>query len=458
MKKLIIIAAVLLVAAGPQTPAPAPAPAPPSSTVPPIVLSPAIPGDVNVTAQTVSVEAFQPDFDVYSWNTFIALNWPPGPNGNGDPKQTIGKSKSGDNDTVWEHYRDTRDIFLPGGKKPTWNGPGQPVPPECAKLAKPGMRVLSQVGKTPTVLTASSQPFNTGPLIDQNGVYTRFEILLNKTMFDYILNNSLYSKAGQKVFTPPVKFTCGTLGSAGKPGVEGAIMVKSAWKVINLSEKPRFHSEDVLVYSPASDNPKYPASCTARTMGLVGLHIAHKTQHASQWLWSTFEHVDNAPTDQDVKSGNLKAKYNYYNPKCDATKCPPNAIPPRPWDPTKVSSFHSQVVRMDQFNLPIYASSAAARNADAKKLLKGVNPKSVWQNYMLISTMWPTNPGNCGPAPGDPLGTPAPTFLANTTLETYLQRVPPQPNVSSQCIECHNNATMTVPVASDFTYVLERAN
>jgi len=194
-----------------------------------------------------------------------------------------------------------------------------------------------------------------------------------------------------------------------------------------------------------------------KTMGLVGLHIAHKTNTASQWLWSTFEHVDNAPTDADLKSGKLKAKYNYYNPKCNAASCPPNQIPPRPWDPTKVSAFHSQVVRMNLFNLPIYAQSASARNANARKLLLGVSPKSVWANYELISTMWPTNPGNCAAAPGDPLGAPAPTFLANTTLETYLQRMPPQPNVSSQCIECHNNATMTVPVPSDFTYILQRA-
>jgi len=448
MKKLIVIVAALLLGAGPALAQ--------SDVPPPIVLSPAIPGDVNVTATKVSIETFQPDFDVYSWNTFIALNWPPGPDGIGDPKQTIGQN--GDNDTVWEHYRDVRDVFLPGGKRPTWSGPPQPVPPEGKKLYKPGMRVLTQVGKTPTVLTDSNQPFNTGPIIDQNGIYTRFDILINKSMFDYILTNSLYSKAGQKVFTPPVKFTCGTLGSGGTPGVEGAIMVKSSWKVIDPSEKPRFHSEEALVCTPASKNPKYKASCSVRTMGLVGLHIAHKTQGASQWVWSTFEHVDNVPTAEDVKSGNLKAKYNYYNPKCDAATCPPNQIPPRPWNPTEVSSFHSQVVRNNLFNLAVYADSAAARNADAKTLLAGVDPKSVWQNYELISTMWPTNPGNCAAVPGDPLGTPAPTFLANTTLETYLQMTPPQPNVSSQCIECHNNATMTVPVPSDFTYILQRAH
>ena len=444
MKKLIVVTALLLSAglllmhAAPQK----------KSTPPPIVLSPAIPGDVNVTAQTVSIDAFQPDFDVYSWNTFIALNWPPGPDGNADPKKTIGSN--GDNDTVWEHYRDVSDIFLPGGARPTWNGPVN-IPEACKSLNKGKLPVvmLMQIGKnllTPTVISANSQPFNTGPIIDQHGVFTRFQILVNKTMFDYILSNSLYSKAGQKAFTPPVNFTSGSIDNTGKTLVEGAIMVKTAWKVISAADKARFHSENVLVYTPASENPKHPAQCKMQTVGLVGMHIGHKTQAAPQWLWSTFEHVDNVPTDADVKSGKLKASYSYYNRKCKACKI--NQVPPRPWDPAEISKFHSQIVRMNQFNLPIYAASAAARNADAQALLKGVNPKSVWKNYELISTMWPTDPKQ-------PFGAPAPTFLANTTLETYIQGT--VPNVSSNCIECHNNATMTVPVPSDFTYVLQRA-
>ena len=444
MKKLIVVTALLLSAglllmhAAPQK----------KSTPPPIVLSPAIPGDVNVTAQTVSIDAFQPDFDVYSWNTFIALNWPPRPDGNADPKKTIGSN--GDNDTVWEHYRDVSDIFLPGGARPTWNGPVN-IPEACKSLNKGKLPVvmLMQIGKnllTPTVISANSQPFNTGPIIDQHGVFTRFQILVNKTMFDYILSNSLYSKAGQKAFTPPVNFTSGSIDNTGKTLVEGAIMVKTAWKVISAADKARFHSENVLVYTPASENPKYPAQCKMQTVGLVGMHIGHKTQAAPQWLWSTFEHVDNVPTDADVKSGKLKASYSYYNRKCKACKI--NQVPPRPWDPAEISKFHSQIVRMNQFNLPIYAASAAARNADAQALLKGVNPKSVWKNYELISTMWPTDPKQ-------PFGAPAPTFLANTTLETYIQGT--VPNVSSNCIECHNNATMTVPVPSDFTYVLQRA-
>ena len=429
---------------------------------PPIVLSSKIPGDVTEASippgsdRNQKLLLAQGDFDIYSWNTFIALNWPPGPDGNGDPNKTIGQN--GDNDTVWEHYRDVADVFLAGGAVPTWKGQDSVPPPECKADYSPGMRIVSQVGKTPNVLTVSefSQPFNTGPLIDQNGVYTRYEILINKPMFDYILSNSLYSKAGQKVFSGQVKFPCGVLG-----GAEGAIMVKSSWKVIDPSEKSRFHSANVLVYSPASSNPKYPASCTKATVGLVGLHIGHKTNNGPQWLWSTFEHIDNVPTEAEVSSGKFKAKYNYYNPKCSAADCPPNKVPPRPWIPNQVASFHSQVVRMNMFKggSEFAFTSAAERNADALKLLTGVNPNSVWKNYELVSTMWPTDPGNgkCQATAGNPLGNPAPAFLANTTLETYIQGPPLAPNVSSNCIECHNNATMTTPVPSDFTYVLQRA-
>ena len=35
--------------------------------------------------------------------------------------------------------------------------------------------------------------------------------------------------------------------------------------------------------------------CTQRTMGLVGLHIVSKTPARPQWIWSTFEQVDNVP-------------------------------------------------------------------------------------------------------------------------------------------------------------------
>ena len=36
-------------------------------------------------------------------------------------------------------------------------------------------------------------------------------------------------------------------------------------------------------------------TCEPRLVGLVGLHVVMKTKQLPQWLWATFEQVDNAP-------------------------------------------------------------------------------------------------------------------------------------------------------------------
>ena len=70
-------------------------------------------------------------------------------------------------------------------------------------------------------------------------------------------------------------------------------------------------------------------------------------------------------------------------------------------------------------------------NTPFRATLKG----TVLENYMLLATQWPS----ASKSKTDPLGAPAPTYLANTTLETYSQgRVP---LASSSCMACHGNAT-----------------
>ena len=434
--------------ATPATPAASSPPADPGSgsSGPSIQMSPTIPADATFGSGS-SIGDIQEDFDIFSWNSFISLNWPPGPGGEGDPNKKPGEGPDGDNPTVWEGYQDSSAIFLPGGKTPEW-GKGPAVPEVCRALYQPGKKLLWQVGKTPDVLEETTQPFDTGPLVDQNGVYARFQILVNRNMFDYILGNSLYSKAGQQAFGGTVKFPCGGGQQL------GAIMVKSSWKVLGKGDDPsRFHVSKALVYTPASTDPPIEESCSEQTVGLVGLHIAHKANSAPQWVWSTFEQVDNVPTEAAVKQGSLAAHYNFFDPACK--DCQVNEPPPRPWIPNQPGQ-PVQVVRMDV--LPDFATASAKKhNAVAQGLYKQINPASVWQYYELVSTQWPTDPGpgNCDASATDPFGNPAPQFLANTTLETYVQGS--TPNVSSSCIECHGNAAMTTGKASDFTYLLERA-
>jgi hypothetical protein len=233
--------------------APAPAPKP----APAIALGPNIPGEVSFgggAPGATLLQTQQEDFDIFSWNSFIALNWPPGPDGQGDPTKKIGAA--GDNPTVWERYQGSSDIFLPGGQPPEW-GRRASLPKACQAFAAPGIRVLTQIDKTASVLEESLQPFDTGPLIDQARRFARFEILTNRVMFDYVVNNQLYSKAGQKAFNASANFPCGT------PSAEGAIMVKAAWKVIPPgTDANRFHTSRVLVYTPAIEVPKTPEACS----------------------------------------------------------------------------------------------------------------------------------------------------------------------------------------------------
>lgn len=414
-------------------------------------LSSAIPFDVTVPNQPPpTLDSLQHDFDVLSWQTFVAMSWPALPNGQPDPSQKPGQKK--DNGTVWQNWRESSTIFLPNGATPApWGSPPPPpstLPPACQQWLTPGVLFLTQIGKTPTLLTDSTQPFKTGPLIDQNGRYARFEILVNQSMFDTIFAQKLYNKQAQQGITSVV-FDCGN------PTTQqvGAIMVKAAWKILSADEiaSGRFHTAAAVIYTPATTNPPTPEKCERATVGLVGLHIVHKTAGAPQWVWSTFEQVDNCPTDGD---GAQSPHYNFYAKK--GATLPPNTPPPLPWHPTNVepADRRPQIVRQ----IPIDAATKQL-NASWQAALRAVNPASVWQYYELVSTQWPTQPAPAcdvaTSAPANMSGAPAPQFLGNSTLESYIQGK--VPNVSSSCIECHLNATTTAAKFSDFTYLLERA-
>lgn len=379
------------------------------------------------------------------------MNWPVLANGQPNTGELPGQD--GDNPTVWQTWKTAPEVFLPNGDPPPpWGTPlaSSPMPAICRDQLQPGEQLLTQIGKTPNLLTESIQPFNTGPLIDQNGRYARFEILMNETMFNYIVANKLYSKKAQAGITSVV-FPCGTSDPA-NPQV-GTIMVKASWKILSPIEiqSGRFHTMKALIYTPPSSNPLIAETCEHATVGLVGLHIVHKTAGEPQWVWTTFEHIDNCPTDGQPTAGH---DYSFYNP--NASGAPINTPPDRPWNPnnTEPPGRRPQIVRMIPIDQP-----TQQLNATYQAALRAVNPASVWQYYELVSTQWPTQPASgCDvetSAPTNMSGTPAPQFLGNSTLESYIQgRVP---NVSSSCIECHLNATTTKSVFSDFTYLLERA-
>ena len=68
--------------------------------------------------------------------------------------------------------------------------------------------------------------------------------------------------------------------------------------------------------------------CSKSAVALVGLHIAIKTLSRPQWVWSTFEHVDNVPPAGAGEAREPDAKdagrpYAYFNPSRPGRLWPP---------------------------------------------------------------------------------------------------------------------------------------
>ena len=415
-------------------------------------------------ANKTPLENLQRGFDFYSWLTFIALN---------SPADGRGIEKSAPNTkTKWEdmsNFKQLLDVMLPDGRAPKWEE--KVIPPGCRSQHKPGMMVIEMIEET------FNQPFKTGPLIDQRGNFALFDILMNKQTFDYIVQHGLYSKTVQmgedrsklKIDFPP--------GENAK-GDPGSIILKVSWKILDpKDDKGKFHTVDALIAMPWHDQQSEPP-CLRKTLGLVGFHVMHKTKSRPQWIWTSFEHVDNVPEQKDVEARNLKPSYNFFDPSCDTAKCKVNETPPRPWEPKHVlglkfhnKEFKSQITRV----IPL-----TDETKKMNKQFQDILGKTVWKNYMLLSTQWPTDfpctqrfSDQTNPEPRtefrkepDMTCAPAPTYLANSTLETYSQGS--EPLASSSCMACHGNAVSYQQRPpnlkpedffnqSDFTFMLEKA-
>jgi hypothetical protein len=429
--------------------------------------------------EPIGLENLQRGFDFYSWRTFIALNSPA-------DGTSIEQAKP-DTPTVWEDmssFKQLLDVMLPPDQVAAkWPIDRAGMEAERERLMPAECRAVIDAHKEMSgrmvvkmIEESFNEPFKTGPLIDQDGRYAIFDILMNGKMFDYIEHNQLNTKNGQiENSSLVVDFPVGLNSNSDI----GAFMLKVSWKILTKREiqNQNFHTVNALVLTPP--NPK-GRKCLPETLGLVGFHAVHKTASRPQWIWTSFEHVKNVPDREEVKAKKLNGPYNFYG-VCKGA-CAENATPPTPWAPDPAldlkfrhpDSFKSQIVRET-------VQTDAAKNMNA--IFQSMLANTVWKNYMLISTQWPSNfdctklhSPKTSPDPNtdftkqpDMTCSPAPTFMANSTLETYSQG--DTPLASSSCIACHGNAVSFQKGASanpqpnkpnllnqsDFTFILEKA-
>jgi hypothetical protein len=415
-------------------------------------LSPTMPVDVCNPVGAGWVPS-QGSFDHLAWQTFVALNWPADlSKGRGEPDDTksIGAVDGEGNPlpVVWETYKQVYEVFQYDDPEWTvsvddWNNQEE-LPPECPQ--EPGTKVVQHPSKArpETVVDDLGDEVNEafhGPLVDQNGNLVRYEIRLNRAEFNQIVEGDYY-KVGAD--TTGLIF----IDSETDPAGEGAIEVKAAWKVLTDEEwdSGRFYGREIYVYNDAINDT--PASCTLTRMGLVGLHIIRKTSRAPDWFWGTWEHVDNVP-DPGVGAEEGKS-YSFYNADCEPLVtpaiCAAGDVTMDPSNPDyqccpnlqRYPSIGEGGDSYDRERGPIQVTRLEALtgandcNAAYAKALEG----TVWENYVMVSTQWTMMQD------GPPfMKTITPTYLRNTTLETYMvsyEGDPPVQQNTSSCIGCHS--------------------
>jgi hypothetical protein len=468
----------MLLGASPQAPKGKKPPAPSWPCLKPPAVSSAVPTDALND---------QADIDCFAWQEFIALNWQALTSSRGQPdtsKSAASFGSVGFNSTVWETYKSAQEVFLPNGTtNPNWNQ--APPAPVCKNALPAGAlakrRVLTMTGSTTDDFDPNSveqaYPFN-GPnwLADSSGNPVWYEMKLNQTEFNGIVSGQFYNAAAQKCIVSGGSYNGQTqLCTPNAPAPQqvklplNSMEMKATWRQLtDASQYPQYLTTNAVVVQNGT--------CTPMTLGLVGLHIVQKTPSQPNWIWATFEQVNNAPNNSSPGS----SPYAFYNPACTTkaipatctassatTSCAANAPPAYTltnWFSNKTCpAYPVQVTRMT----PVSPLSQQV-NAAAQQMIAGANGKSVFQYYELIDAVWTTSPNDpyaAGGEPSSPLPMPNmnPGYsVANSVSETYIQTMaPPQlpsPQSGSMCINCHRyGSTAGRGAASDYSFLIGSA-
>ncbi len=384
----------------------------------------------------------QPPFDVFSWQTFIALNWPADTAGN--PKDNS-ISDSPNAPRVWEHYQDPAEIF-------GHSTPGLTLRLGVAKNG--GQKFFYMDSKAPhPLLSGSSFDLDTlngfkeadgHPLIDRNLNFVLYEIKMNPIETKFTINNKLTTvkgiydlgiKNGNAISLPESDSATKKLGS---------MEIKASWRILipaNGDDTNRYYCRNATIFidSAHTRNGKNLILTNVK-VGLVGMHIIRKTAKLKlSETWSTFEHIDNTP-DNPQEAQQSNKRWSFYNQEC--LNCVPNAIPHTLkgdhdkyiWEVTPPYAIKYAVQAPGQSLNLVFFGTQALRMYPIYKYTEMINQLwqaklkgSVWANYRLVGTQWQTGEGHPQQI--------VPNFLGNTTLETYIQH-------NASCISCHSAASI----------------
>ncbi len=411
--------------------------------------------EVKLSAAIDPAFSNQDNFNCFAWQAFINLTWAAKPGSPGVADPSVLPSKYGMPETapatVWETFSTKDSVFKPDAAMPdpfgmlpaspmgcTVSAPGGGAPLfAITKLMGDGLKGLSDITQ------AGMGKF--GWVTAQNGRPTYYDVRLNQIEYDYIVNNHLYNAIEQaKVATTPTQ---------GLLLPNGVIEIKAAWlEITDQALWPRYRMNRTVIEERDPTHPNAPPTCRVANMGLVAIHMIHKTKLAQQFAWTTFEHVDNQPTSGEPVTP--EHAYTYFNPNCDpskdAYKCAVNVSPCTNLDDPNTCKPLSAPIQVKKI-IPMPPATVTL-NADMQGKIRAANPNSVYQYYQLVSTLWPSDNTAIPAGARTPLydGNPQPPLaqggLLNPLIETYFQGGDPNltggnnPRGFLSCQSCHVSA------------------
>ncbi|CDS94531.1 hypothetical protein [Vibrio crassostreae] len=309
--------------------------------------------------------------------------------------------------------------------------------PESFLNMMPKYRIFKEVpdswdnkGDQGSVQSEILQAGSNFPLNDKEGNPVFYQQSVNKKFYDDIVKHGLNNSQ------------CVADIDSGKTSFEispGSTEVKTSWKLMSNNDNPeKFFTiqRDVEINGTVRSN---------LLMGLVGIHIVRKTINHPEFIWTTFEHNENAPDCADFPNLSIFEKsgsWTFFNPM--SFQKFNTYFPGKP----------TQVCRETPYGAGVLTKAEVAK--DIKELNEAMSGyylarQSVWSNYFLVGASWTvsneseSNEGEVPPTWKNEIG--GSKLLSNSTMETYVQN--PQwfalahPEEDRGCFTCHNYDPLT---------------
>lgn len=260
---------------------------------------------------------------------------------------------------------------------------------------------------------------------------------VDQDFYEFIRKNKYYLASVYAAAAPTTNFPI------------GAMEFKYSWRIVEPGDDTSGFFVAPAQITLLKEDTKPDGSKTVVTdpgnvanvqVALVGVHVVGVVKDHPEFIWATFEHVDNAPdlpvgmsqsSDQPVSAKD----WTFYHANTAAKDSNlPNANSLVLVD--AVNQLLSPAV--DVFRAFPWGGGSPANVANIQSLNTSIRQRvlgsnSVWSNYQLIGGVWST-PNNLKPG-----GTVRPqigsTSLANTTMETFDQQF-----AGVNCFGCHTTS------------------